>query len=65
MNEEAIRKEIERRKNVFRRAQANLPFAEKVRIAFELSKLRLAIDQARRRHLKESDPPATSSTQEL
>jgi len=64
MNEEAIRKEIGRRKNNFRRAQANLPFAEKVRIAFELSKLRLTIEQARRRHLKESDP-TTSSAQEL
>jgi len=47
MEEEAIRTEIERRKEIFRRAQAALPFAEKVRIAFELSKRRNTLKQAR------------------
>lgn len=47
MKEEAIRAEIERRKEIFRREQAALPFAEKVRIAFELSKRRNTLKQAR------------------
>ena len=47
MKEEAIRAEIERRKQIFRREQAALPFAEKVRIAFELSARRNALKQAR------------------
>lgn len=39
MTEEEIRAELERRKNIFRREQAALPLPEKVRIAFELSRL--------------------------
>ena len=47
MNEDAIRAEIKRRKEVFRAEQAALPFAEKVRIAFELSKRRHSLKEAR------------------
>jgi hypothetical protein len=46
MSEEELRAEIGRRKNIFRREQAALPFAEKVRIAFDLSKRRKALKQA-------------------
>ncbi len=46
-DEEAVRAEIERRKEIFRREQAALPFAEKVQIAFELSKRRNTLKQAR------------------
>ena len=47
MNEEEIRTEIKRRKEVFRREQMALSFAEKVRIAFALAKRRTMIKQAR------------------
>jgi len=47
MKEEEIRAEIAQNKERFRRIQAQLPFAEKVRIAFELSKRRMAIKHGR------------------
>ena len=46
MTDEEIRDEIKRRKEAFRREQAALPFAEKVRIAFELYKRRVTIKNA-------------------
>lgn len=59
MNEEAIRAEIKRRKDIFRREQAALPFVEKVRIAFELNKRRNTLKQARL--IQRKDAPATPS----
>ena len=47
MTEDEFRNEINRRKEAYRREQAALPFAEKVRIAFELSKRRETIKSAR------------------
>ncbi len=47
MNEEEVRARIKQRKEIFRREQAALSFAEKVRIAFELSKRRNTLEQAR------------------
>ncbi len=57
-DEEAVRAEIERRKEIFRREQAALPFAEKVRIAFELSKCRETLKQARLIQREEEEPPS-------
>ena len=47
MNEEEVRAEIERRKKIFRREQAALPFAEKVRIAFAMNERRNTLRQAK------------------
>lgn len=47
MSEENIRAEIARRKEVYRREQAALPFVEKLRISFELGKRRNTLKQAR------------------
>lgn len=47
MNEKEIRAEIKRRKDILRRAQAALPFAEKVRIAFEMDKRHNAFKAAK------------------
>ena len=64
MDEEEIRAEIKRRKDIFRREQAALPFAEKVRIAFELSNRRNTLKQARLIERKEAvSPPYTDNTQ--
>lgn len=47
MNEKDIRAEIKRRKDIFRREQAALSFTEKVRIAFEMSRRRNTLKQAK------------------
>lgn len=47
MNEEGVRAEIQQRKEAFRREQRALPFVEKVCIAFELSRRRNTLEQAR------------------
>ena len=47
MSEEDIRAEIARRKEAYRREQADLSFVEKVRISFELGKRRNKLKQAR------------------
>lgn len=47
MNETEIKQEINRRKTEFRRHQAALPFAEKVRIAFALSRRRELFKRAK------------------
>ncbi len=64
MKENAIRAEIKRRKEVFREEQAALPFAEKVRIAFELSKRRNTLKEARLIQPKDvlALPPSDDST---
>ncbi len=54
-----MRAEIKRRKDIFRREQAALPFAEKVRIAFELSKRRNTLKQARLIEQKDALLPTT------
>ncbi len=61
MNEEEMRAEIKRRKDIFRREQAALPFAEKVRIAFELSKRRKTLKQARLIERKDDLLPLSGS----
>jgi hypothetical protein len=62
MSEEEIRAEIKRRKEIFRREQAALSFAEKVRIAFELSKRRNALKQARLIQKEKPLSPSTNKT---
>ena len=47
MTETEIKQEINRRKTEFRRQQAALPFAEKVQIAFALSRRRELFKQAK------------------
>lgn len=47
MNEEEIRAEIKRRKDVFAHEQAALSFAEKVRIAFALNERQQVLKRAR------------------
>lgn len=64
MKEEAIRAEIERRKEIFRREQAALPFAEKVRISFELSKRRNTLKQARLIQREEESPSSACGTEQ-
>ncbi len=63
MNEEEIRAEIKRRKEIFRREQAALPFAEKVRIAFALSKRRSLLKQARRIERKDVSLPSSGGAE--
>ena len=46
-NEEDIRAEIKRRKDIFRREQAALSFTEKVRIAFEMNSRRNTLKGAK------------------
>jgi predicted DNA-binding protein YlxM (UPF0122 family) len=57
MNEEAIRDEIKRRKEIFRREQSALSFREKVRIAFEMSNRRNIFKQAKL--IQQKDIPAS------
>ena len=47
MSETEIKQEIKRRKAEFRRQQSALPFAEKVRIAFALSRRREVFKRAK------------------
>lgn len=47
MSETEIKQEINRRKAEFRRQQAALPFVEKVRIAFALSRRREVFKRAK------------------
>lgn len=61
MKEQEIRAEIKRRKDVFRREQVALPFAEKVRIAFEMSKRRNTLKQARPVQRGSALPPSTDA----
>lgn len=59
MSEEEIRVEIKRRKDIFRREQSALSFAEKVRISFELCKRRNILKQAQL--IQKEKPPLLSS----
>jgi hypothetical protein len=60
MNEAETRAEIARRKDIFRREQAALPFTEKVRLAFALSQRRGELKQAR--IIPPQDAPLPSSS---
>ncbi len=64
MSEREIRAEIKRRKDIFRREQAALPFVEKVRLSFELSQRRNLLKQARLIQRKDAPLPASDDTTE-